>query len=191
MERKNNSRWLTPLIAESEKRPPCKLTRVATNQNSHLGNSRRLKSAHSPKYFNQFAKCFSWYFMLGTALNLNQKWNIIKYSYIRMDLSFRGERKAETPVSRLSQKANAFSIDSLLGQKVPKQVEDNTFNGLQSTLSLSGPTNPKHADLPPGKHLLTEILNVSYFFYLTGYFVEWNSVIRFYLIFYHFTLIQI
>lgn len=71
-----------------------------------------------------------------------------------MDLSFRGERKAESPVSRLSQKANAFSIDSLLGQKVPKQTEDDTFSGLQST-SFSGPTNPKHADLPPGKHLLT------------------------------------
>uniref|UniRef100_K1RBY5 T-box transcription factor TBX20 n=1 Tax=Magallana gigas TaxID=29159 RepID=K1RBY5_MAGGI len=67
-----------------------------------------------------------------------------------MDLSFRGERKAESPVSRLSQKANAFSIDSLLGQKVPKQTEDDTFSGLQSTSSFSGPTNPKHADLPPG-----------------------------------------
>lgn len=67
-----------------------------------------------------------------------------------MDLSFRGERKAESPVSRLSQKANAFSIDSLLGQKVPKQTEDDTFSGLQSTSSFSGSTNPKHADLPPG-----------------------------------------
>uniref|UniRef100_A0A8W8KBT6 T-box domain-containing protein n=1 Tax=Magallana gigas TaxID=29159 RepID=A0A8W8KBT6_MAGGI len=56
-----------------------------------------------------------------------------------MDLSCRGERKAESPVSRLSQKANAFSIDSLLGQKVPKQTEDDTFSGLQSTSSFSGP----------------------------------------------------
>lgn len=95
-----------------------------------------------------------------------------------MDLSFRGERKAESPVSRLSQKANAFSIDSLLGQKVPKQTEDDTFSGLQSTSSFSGPTNPKHADLPPGKHLLTYI-DSQYFilYYLVENLMELISVI--------------
>lgn len=96
-----------------------------------------------------------------------------------MDLSFRGERKAESPVSRLSQKANAFSIDSLLGQKVPKQTEDDTFSGLQSTSSFSGPTNPKHADLPPGKHLLTYI-DSQYFIlnYLVENLMELISVIK-------------
>lgn len=96
-----------------------------------------------------------------------------------MDLSFRGERKAESPVSRLSQKANAFSIDSLLGQKVPKQTEDDTFSGLQSTSSFSGPTNPKHADLPPGKHLLTYI-DSQYFilYYLVENLMELISVIK-------------
>lgn len=96
-----------------------------------------------------------------------------------MDLSCRGERKAESPVSRLSQKANAFSIDSLLGQKVPKQTEDDTFSGLQSTSSFSGPTNPKHADLPPGKHLLTYI-DSQYFilYYLVENLMELISVIK-------------
>lgn len=98
-----------------------------------------------------------------------------------MDLSFRGERKAESPVSRLSQKANAFSIDSLLGQKVPKQAEDDTFSGLQSTSSFSGPTNPKHADLPPGKHLLTcTYIDSQYFilYYLVENLMELISVIK-------------
>lgn len=98
-----------------------------------------------------------------------------------MDLSFRGERKAESPVSRLSQKANAFSIDSLLGQKVPKQTEDDTFSGLQSTSSFSGPTNPKHADLPPGKHLLTcTYIDSQYFIlnYLVENLMELISVIK-------------
>lgn len=98
-----------------------------------------------------------------------------------MDLSFRGERKAESPVSRLSQKANAFSIDSLLGQKVPKQTEDDTFSGLQSTSSFSGPTNPKHADLPPGKHLLTcTYIDSQYFilYYLVENLMELISVIK-------------
>lgn len=98
-----------------------------------------------------------------------------------MDLSFRGERKAESPVSRLSQKANAFSIDSLLGQKVPKQTEDDTFSGLQSTSSFSGPTNPKHADLPPGKHLLTcTYIESQYFilYYLVENLMELTSVIK-------------
>lgn len=98
-----------------------------------------------------------------------------------MDLSFRGERKAESPVSRLSQKANAFSIDSLLGQKVPKQTEDDAFSGLQSTSSFSGPTNPKHADLPPGKHLLTcTYIDSQYFilYYLVENLMELTSVIK-------------
>lgn len=109
-----------------------------------------------------------------------------------MDLSFRGERKAESPVSRLSQKANAFSIDSLLGQKVPKQTEDDTFSGLQST-SFSGPTNPKHADLPPGKHLLTYI-DSQYFilYYLVENLMELISVIKKnYFIISYFTFIKI
>nr|XP_022342613.1 T-box transcription factor TBX20-like [Crassostrea virginica] len=67
-----------------------------------------------------------------------------------MDLSCRGERKPESSISKLSQKANAFSIDSLLGQTSPKQIEDDSFSGFSSASAFSGTSNPKHADLPPG-----------------------------------------
>ncbi|XP_061189571.1 T-box transcription factor TBX20-like [Saccostrea echinata] len=67
-----------------------------------------------------------------------------------MDLTCRTERKFDSPVAKLSQKANAFSIDSLLAQKVPKQMQVSAFDGLNSVSAVTGTSNPKHADLPPG-----------------------------------------
>ena len=76
-----------------------------------------------------------------------------------MDLSCRGERKPESPISKLSQKANAFSIDSLLGQTSLKQIDD-SFSGFSSASAFSGTSNPKHADLPPGKQKSLKFLKI-------------------------------
>lgn len=81
-----------------------------------------------------------------------------------MDLSCRGERKPESPISKLSQKANAFSIDSLLGQTSPKRIEDESFSGFNSTSAFSGTSNPKHADLPPGKQKSLKFLKIYPFY---------------------------
>lgn len=67
-----------------------------------------------------------------------------------MDLTYRTERKVESLVSKLSQKANAFSIDSLLAQKDPKEMDVKVCEGLISASEQPGTSNPKHADLPPG-----------------------------------------
>ena len=67
-----------------------------------------------------------------------------------MDLTCRTERKVDPLVSKLSQKANAFSIDSLLAEKDPKEMDVKVCEGLISTSDQSGASNPKHADLPPG-----------------------------------------
>lgn len=57
-------------------------------------------------------------------------------------------RKAEFQKQYLSPKANAFSIDSILGQR---NLPDNSIIVEQTTREHELPATPPHADSPPSK----------------------------------------